>query len=79
MTAPERIADKYIKPSGRTAEYGRDQFTDDLITATNFLAWAENDGAYYAGVDAGDALRAMCRMLDMDPIKLRKIAMGEPQ
>ena len=78
MTAPERIADKYIRPSGRTVDYGRDQFSDDLLTACNFLAWAEDDGAYFGGVDAGDAFRAMARMLDMDPIKLRKIAMGYP-
>jgi hypothetical protein len=66
------IADKYITPSGRTKDYDRNQFTDDLMTAGLFLAWAEDDDAFYGGVDAKDALRAVCRMLDVDPRGLRK-------
>ena len=69
------IVDKYITASGRTPDYGRDQFTDDLFAAGNFLAWAEESGAMFGGVDAKDAMRAMCRMLDIDPRGLRKAIM----
>lgn len=71
------VASRYISEGGRTADYGRDEFTTDLITASNFLCWAEDDGAFYAGHTAKEAFKAMCRMLDMDSVKLRKIAMGE--
>lgn len=70
------IADRYISEGGRTATYGRDEFVDDLMTASSFLCWAETEGAYYAGHTAQQAFKAMCRMLDMDSVKLRKITMG---
>lgn len=70
-------ADGYISKGGRTADYGRDAFVDDLLTASNFLCWAEYDGAFYAGHTAQEAFKAMCRMLDVDSVRLRKIAMGE--
>lgn len=72
----ESVADRYISKSGRTAEYGKSQFTDDLMEAGLFLAWAEEDGASYAGVSAKEAMRAVCRMLDIDPRGLRKAIMG---
>lgn len=71
-----QVADQYISPSGRTPVYDRKAFTDDLITASCFLAWAEEEGAYFGGETAADAFRAVCRLLDLDPIKLRKIAKG---
>lgn len=70
------VADKYISKSGRTASYDRSAHTYDLIDAASFLCWAEEDGALYAGVEAKTALRAMCRMLDIDPRGLRKAIMG---
>ena len=76
MGKPE-IADRYISPSGRTAAYDRSAFTDDLMTLSGFLAWAEDDGAFYGGHRARDAYAAMCRMLDVDGIRLRKIMRGE--
>ena len=71
------IASRYISEGGRTADYGHDEFVSDLMTASNFLCWAEHDRAFYAGHTAQEAFKAMCRMLDMDSVKLRKIAMGE--
>lgn len=70
-----QIADRYISKGGRTADYGRKEFTDDLIIAANFLIWAE--GTCFGGERAEDAYLAMMRLLDMDPIKLRKIVKGE--
>ncbi|MGR3521932.1 MAG: hypothetical protein ACU0FT_04180 [Paracoccus sp. (in: a-proteobacteria)] len=46
-----------------------------MIAAT-FLVWAEEDGAYFGGHDAKEALKAMCRMLDIDSIGLRKAIKG---
>lgn len=69
------IASKYISEGGRTAAYGKDQFCADLMVAAHFLVWAEDD--YYGGHTGKDAYAAMMRMLDMDPIKLRKIIKGE--
>ncbi|WP_323008976.1 hypothetical protein [Paracoccus sp. (in: a-proteobacteria)] len=69
-------ADRYISKGGRTADYGKSAFTADLIVASSFLAWAEYDGAYYGGESAKDAFKAMCRMLDMDSVRLRKAVMG---
>lgn len=70
------VADRYISESGRQPNYDRDAFTDDLLAAGNFLVWAEEDGAMYAGVEARTALQAMCRMLDINPRGLRKALMG---
>lgn len=72
------IADRYISRGGRAAAYGKDAFAEDLIVASNFLCWAEDDGAYFAGHTAQEAFKAMCRMLDIDSVALRKIAMGLP-
>jgi hypothetical protein len=63
-------ADKYISKSGRTAAYDRRTFTDDLLVAASFLYWAE--GEYFGGHTGKEAFNAMCRMLDIDPIGLRK-------
>lgn len=65
-----KVADKYIRKSGRTAAYDRDAFRDDLIAAASFLVWAKDE--YFAGVTGEEAFTAMCRMLDIDPIGLRK-------
>ena len=70
-------ADRYISKGGRTLGYGRDEFAADLHTAATFMCWAQDDGAYYAGHTAQEAFKSMCRMLDIDSVKLRKIAMGE--
>ena len=80
--APDREAgmskaDRYISKGGRTLGYGRDEFAADLHTAVTFMCWAQDDGAYYAGHTAQEAFKSMCRMLDIDSVKLRKIAMGE--
>ncbi|MDB6177912.1 hypothetical protein PAF17_10410 [Paracoccus sp. Z330] len=77
MQTNSRIADRYISKGGRLPGYDRSAFVDDLITAATFLAWAEDDRAFYAGHTAAEAFKAMCRMLDMDLVQLRKIAMGE--
>lgn len=71
-----KIADKYISESGRTADYDRAAFTDDLMAVGSFLAWAEESNEMFAGVEAKDAMRAMCRMLDINPRGLRKAIMG---
>ena len=70
-----RIADKYISEGGRTAAYGKAEFCNDLMVAAEFLIWAEED--FYAGHTGKDAYCAMMRLLDMDPIKLRKIIKGD--
>ena len=80
--APDREAgmskaDRYISKGGRTLGYGRDEFAADLHTAVTFMCWAQDDGAYYAGHTAQEAFKSMCRMLDIDSVKLRKIAMGD--
>ena len=69
------VADKYISKSGRPASYDRSAFTDDLITAGAFLYWAEDE--YFGGRTGKEAFKALCRMLDIDPIGLRK-AMNPP-
>jgi len=72
-----QIADHYISPGGRTTNYDRRAFTDDLICASSFLVWAAQDGAFYGGERATDAYQAMMRLIDMDPIRLRKIILEE--
>lgn len=64
------IADRYISKGGRTASYDRSAFAEDLLTAGLFLIWAEDE--YFGGHTGKDAFAAMCRMLDVDPIGLRK-------
>lgn len=69
------IADRYISKGGRTAAYDRAAFTTDLCTAASFLVNAEEE---MFGMETGrDAFLAMCRMLEIDPIPLRKIIRGE--
>ncbi len=76
MTA-NKIADKLISPSGRLPTYSKDDFTNDLMVASSFLVWAEEDRAFYGMESGGDAFRAFCRLLDIDPIPLRKIMLGK--
>lgn len=71
------VASRYISRGGRTAGYDRDAYTEDLMSVAGFLAWAEDDGAFYGMVDAGDAFKAMCRLLDVDSVRLRKVMKGE--
>ncbi len=69
------IADRYISKGGRTADYGGKEFVEDLMVAADFLVWAESE--YFGGHTGADAYLAMMRLLDMDPIPLRKIIKGE--
>ena len=71
------VADRYISRSGRTADYGKAEFTDDLITAASFLVWAEDQ--HFGGHTGREAFQAMMRMLDMDTRALRKIVKGEAE
>ena len=71
------LADKYVSKSGRTSKYDRAAVTDDLLAVGLFLVWAEDHGTSFAGIDATDALRAVCRLLDVDPRGLRKAIMAE--
>lgn len=64
------VADRYISKGGRTADYDRSAFSEDLMTAGLFLLWAEDE--YFAGHAGKEAFAAMCRMLDIDPIGLLK-------
>lgn len=64
------VADKYISKGGRTADYDRSAFADDLMVAGLFLCWAEDE--YFGGHTGKEAFAAMCRLLDIDPIGLRK-------
>jgi len=73
------VADRYISKGGRTAGYGQKDFAEDLMCLADFLVWAGEDGAYYAGYHAKDAYLAAMRLLDMDPIRLRKIMLGEDE
>jgi len=71
------VADQFITRGGRTRDYGRDHFVNDLIDVSSFLLWAQDDGKQYAGVEANDAFRALCRLLDIDVVGLRKAIMGD--
>lgn len=73
----QSVADKYISQGGRTAGYDKGAWTDDLMTLACFLAWAQEDGAYFGGHDAKDAFQAMARLLDLDGVRLRKIMTEE--
>lgn len=68
-------ASRYISKGGRTPDYGQSEWTDDLICAASFLVWAERE--YFAGHTGADAYQAMMRLIDRDPIELRKIIRGE--
>lgn len=71
------VASRYISKGGRTADYDRNAYTEDLMDVAGFLAWAEDDGAFYGMVKADDAFKAMCRLLDVDSVRLRKVMKGE--
>ena len=73
-----KTADKYISQGGRTDGYSRSDYVDDLATLSCFLAWAEEDGAFYGMTEARDAFKAACRLLDVDSVKLRNVAKGGP-
>lgn len=73
----KEIADRFISRGGRTPSYDRAAYVEDLIDVSSFLAWAEQEGETFGGVSAGQAFRAMYRLVDVDVIGLRKAAMGE--
>lgn len=76
MKNAKEIADRFISRGGRTLNYDRDAYVSDFIDLSSFLAWAEDGGEMFGGVEARDAFRAMCRLLDVDVIALRRAALG---
>ena len=68
-------ASRYISKGGRTAAYGQSEWIDDLICVASFLVWAEHE--YFAGYTGAESYQAMMRLIDRDPIELRKIVRGE--
>ncbi len=70
------VASRYISKGGRTASYGKKEFAEDLMCAGDFLVGAEDE--FFYGYTGKDAFIAFCRLLDMDPIALRKIMKGTP-
>lgn len=69
------VASRYISKGGRTASYGKKEWTEDLMCTAEFLVWAEDE--FFAGYTGAEAFIAFCRLVDIDPIKLRKIMKGE--
>lgn len=70
-----RKVDAYISPGGRTPGYGKDEYVDDLIALSSFIAW-QDDNALFGGHTGKEAWQAMCRLLDVHPVKLRQSMKG---
>jgi hypothetical protein len=73
MNKHDQVADKYVSRGGRgQGRYHHEDVTNDLITLGSFLAWQDDD-ELSGGVWAKDAWAAMCRLLDLHPVELRKV------
>lgn len=69
-------ADKYVERGGYIRGERRSGVPDDLLAAASFIAW-HDDNRMHGGVTAKDAFQSFCRLLNFDPIQLRKIVRGQ--
>ena len=67
-----RTADKYLSRAGGPPAPTTHDVAKDIVTLSNFLLWHE-DNDIWGGVKAKDAYMAMCRMLNVEPHKIRAI------
>ena len=70
------IADRYIEPGGYLPGERRERATDDLLCVASFIGW-HDDNHMRGGYRADEAFRALCRLLNVQSVGLRKIVRGE--
>jgi len=66
------VADRYIARGGGSPSPTGHDIASDLVDLSSFLLWHE-EGDPYGGIRAEDAFLAMCRLLNVEPHKIRKI------
>lgn len=66
------IADKYISRGGGKPRPEFDDFVKDMMTLGNFILY-HDDRDMHACVYPADAFAAMCRLLNLEPHRIREI------
>ena len=74
--AIKKKADRYIERGGYLPGERRERFPADLLVVASFLAYCDPK-EIMGGETAGDAFLALCRILNFDPVELRKVVKGE--
>ncbi len=72
----KRTADRYIERGGYQMGKRAAQVPDDVITLMSFLAW-HDPNEIMGGSKAGEAFLAACRLLNLEPVAIRKIMKSE--
>lgn len=72
----KRTADRYIERGGYQKGKRAAQVPDDLVTLMSFLVW-HDPNEIMGGQKAGEAFLAACRLLNLEPVAMRKIMKGE--
>jgi len=67
-----RTADKYVSRAGGPPVPTTRDVAEDIVTLSNFILWHEDDDMF-GGVKTKDAFMAMCRLLNIEPHKIRSI------
>ena len=73
MPNAKSTADKYIQRSGARIDYDEDDFAVDLLTVANFILF-HDERNMHGGVRAGEAFEGFCRLINVEPHRLREIA-----
>ena len=77
MSDARTIADKYISRAGGSPTWDQQEFARDLLTLGSFILWHE-DNDLRGGVRPPEAFLAMCRLLNVEPHKIREIVRPQP-
>jgi len=70
------IADRYISRGGGSPNPSATDVATDIVDLASFLLWHEENDLH-GGVRARDAFLSMCRLLNVEPHKIRQIIRPE--
>ncbi len=74
----KRTANKYVEPGGYVHGERPKRAAGDLLAVLKFIAW-HDDNDLWGGERAGEAFKALCRLIELAPVEMRKIVRGETQ
>jgi hypothetical protein len=76
MGDPRLVADRYISRGGGSPLPTVSEFADDLLKVSNFILW-HDERDMRGGVRSQEAWLAFCRLVNVEPRKIKDIVRPE--